>query len=729
MNFRSKQLKEFFMLVWSGTNRSYGQIFFSQKKYFSFILLLVSFIDPYAGIAGFLSALIANMVALLFGYSKDNIKSGAYGFNALLVGLGLGVYFELSFALLFLLAISAIFSLLLSVSLEGFLYKYGLPFLTWPFLIVIWLLNVAYVDFTALGLSQRGLYVLNELYDQGGMSFVDMYYQWQALFEGKFWATYFLSLGAIFFQYNVIAGLVISIGLLAYSRIAFSLSIYGFLVAYLFYQMIGSDLSQAGYMYIGFNFILTAIALGGFFVIPSKTSYIWLLWLIPLTVIITISFSRIMAIFNLSVYALPFNLMVPLFLYALKLRGSYRSNLNMVGVQEYSPEKNLYSFVTYAKRFTKINSYIPIQLPFFGQWKVNQAHNGAYTHQGEWQHAWDFVVVEANGREFRGHGHSLSDYLCYNKPVLACADGVVEDIIDGIADNALGEVDLVHNWGNTIIIRHAPGLYSKLSHLKLNSFKVVKGEWVRSGQTIASCGNSGRSPYPHLHFQLQQQPFVGGKTLRYPLAQYYVNRDGVEDWCQFEYPILNEVVSRPIADSLLVEAFKWIIGTNFKWSAPNRSAELWEVKISPSNQTYLECQKTESKAYYQIIENRLTFLSFVGDKSTLLYQFYLSLQEVPLFFFEGMRATTPVRPNEIYSGAQLFFQDFLAPFYLILRPQFKWSVKSSDNGFSKTEIRFTSRIESRLGKVMHKSELLINTQGLSQFTYSTKLHTITYTLQ
>ncbi|MCK7534439.1 MAG: urea transporter [Marinilabiliales bacterium] len=92
---------------------------------------------------------------------------------------------------------------------------------------------------------------------------------------------YFRSLGAIFFQYHLFPGLLIAIGLLIYSRIAFTLSLLGFYAAYAFYQLVGADMTTLSYSYIGFNFILTAIAIGGFFIIPSWYSFLWVILLTP----------------------------------------------------------------------------------------------------------------------------------------------------------------------------------------------------------------------------------------------------------------------------------------------------------------------------------------------------------------------------------------------------------------------------------------------------------------
>jgi murein DD-endopeptidase MepM/ murein hydrolase activator NlpD len=127
--------------------------------------------------------------------------------------------------------------------------------------------------------------------------------------------------------------------------------------------------------------------------------------------------------------------------------------------------------------------------------------------------------MDEMGHTFRNSGEELTDYYCYNKPVLAPADGWIEDFTDGIEDNPIGEVNLEQNWGNTLVIRHADHLYSSVSHLKKDSIKVSRGDFVKKGDIIAFCGSSGRSPVPHLHFQFSR-PAIGSALIaafaRYP---------------------------------------------------------------------------------------------------------------------------------------------------------------------------------------------------------------------
>ena len=110
-------------------------------------------------------------------------------------------------------------------------------------------------------------------------------------------------------------------------------------------------------------------------------------------------------------------------------------------------------------------------MPFFGKWKVWQGQNGKHTHKGEWENAWDFVITDKDQNTYKDDGHYLTDYYCYNAPVVAPADGTVVNIIDGIEDNVPGEINMEQNWGNTIVIKHSDYLFSQLSHLKQGSFQ------------------------------------------------------------------------------------------------------------------------------------------------------------------------------------------------------------------------------------------------------------------
>ncbi|MGV3479653.1 MAG: M23 family metallopeptidase [Sphingobium sp.] len=117
-------------------------------------------------------------------------------------------------------------------------------------------------------------------------------------------------------------------------------------------------------------------------------------------------------------------------------------------------------------------------------------------------YAFDLLVAR-DGRTFDGPQDKLSSYFCWGEPVLAAADGVVSEAVDGLADMPVGQMDPKHVAGNHIVIRHGEKQYSLVAHLQNGSTKVKKGDVVKSGQPIGLCGNSGNTSEPHVHFHLQ----------------------------------------------------------------------------------------------------------------------------------------------------------------------------------------------------------------------------------
>jgi urea transporter len=684
--------KEDIRLFLTGIPNSYSQVFFSDSRVFAVVLVLITFFDFYTGLLGLLSVLTTNITGFLLGFDKKTISKGLFGFNSLLVGLGLGIYFQPDMLLVLIVVLGAILTLLIGVSMQGVIGKYALPFLSIPFLLSIWVMTLATRDFTALGISERGIYTFNDLYTLGGGTLVAIYEWWNNLQVPKSLRVYFISLGAILFQYNLLSGLILSIGLLYYSRISFTLSLIGFYTAYIFYEIIGADISELSYSYIGFNYILTSIALGGFFIIPSRRSYFWVLVLIPMVALVTISVSKIFFTFNLPVYSLPFNVIVLLFLYALKFRTEVSKTLSEVYIQQNHPERNLYSFHNDMIRFRHADK-VPVKLPFYGIWTISQAHDGEYTHKDEFRHAWDFVITDGEGKQYSGTGDMPEDYYCYDKQVLAPAEGTVEHVVDDIDDNRVGDVDVKNNWGNTIIIRHSDELFTSLSHLKPGSITVKPGERIKEGDVIARCGNSGRSPYPHLHFQFQRTPYIGSVTLDYPFSHYIQHRENTFSLHSFEIPLRDEQVSNIENHELLSQSMHLIPGKKLSFDIIHNGhgwQEDWEVLTDPYNNTYISSPSRRSRAYFTSDGNLLYFTHFQGDKQSLLYYFFLSVFKLQSGFYQDLVLRDSYPLNLMFRQPLLSLQDFLAPFWKFFTAEFELKYSWIDSEISATEIRLES---------------------------------------
>ena len=706
-----------------GVINAYSEVFFSDSKVFGFLLLAVTFLDWPMGMAGLVSVGVANGVAWWLGFDKYQIKRGYFGFNALLAGLGLAMYFEPGVVLMLIIVIGALFSLFITIGLKGFLGNYGLPFLSLPFIFTLWIIILASNDFVNLGLNERGIYTLNTIYSRGGINLMNLYQWIEGLPLFGSFRIYLKSMAAIFFQQNLFAGIIIALGLLWFSRIAFSLSLIGFYAAYLFYAFIGADFETLNYTYIGFNYILASVAIGGFFLIPSKTTYLWIILIIPLLATLTISLSNIFTVWNLSIYALSFNIIVILFLYVLKLRGFKHRKPAEVVVQHNSPEKNLYAWKNEIARFGN-RSYVAVKLPFFGTWSVSQGHNGAYTHKDEWQHAWDFVILDHKGEQYKNEGYNLTDYYCFEKAVIAPADGVVVQVINNIEDNAVGDVNTIDNWGNSIVIKHNDYLFSKVSHLKEGSAKVIEGQSVKYGAIIGKCGNSGRSPYPHLHFQLQSTPFIGSTTLEHPVASYILESETGQKLKLYSVPAEGDRVSNIQPEELLAGAFHFIPGQIIQWE--DETSELvarWEVMTSVYNKQYLYCRKSGSIAWFENDGALFYFTHFDGDRNSLLYQFYRAVFTVQLSYSSSMEINDQFPVNKIFKPQELILQDFIAPFYIYKKASYGLKYVYIDNETFPSEIVLESWVKkSAFGKQVGDAtyKIKVDSKGISEFKVNLK---------
>lgn len=680
----------------SGLLNSYSQIFFSNNKTFAVLLIIISFFDIGAGLSGALAVVVSQITATLFNFNKELIRDGSYTYNSLMVGIALGMFYDFNMSFFILLLITSILTLFITIWFIINLSKKGLPFLSLPFLFGIWVVILGAQNFAALDLHPKEMLSLVRWFPELFTSVSDTI---STLPFADVIHMYFRSLGAIFFQFNDLAGLIIAIGILIYSRIAFGLSVFGFLIGYGFYAYYGGDFSQLIYSYIGFNFILTGIALGGFFVVPSSKSYLMLLFTIPVIALSISASHTIFSYFNLPLYSLPFNIVTLLFLAIMGSRLK-ASGLALVTVQQFSPEKNHYKHLNSVSRFKK-DTYYHIALPIMGNWNISQGYAGDITHKGDWQHALDFDVLDEDENSYQDPGLEVKDFYCYDLPVIAPADGYVVDILDGIDDNEINEVNLEDNWGNTIIIKHGDYIFTKLSHIKKESFKVAIGDHVKKGQVIGKCGSSGRSPEPHLHFQLQATPYIDSKTLEYPISYYLTKEKKGYEFHQFDIPKEKEIVTNVKTTKLLTDAFGLVPGKLLYFDYEGEEVK-WEVFTNVYNQTYIYCHTTKSTAYFVNNKTVFYFTDYFGNKGTLLQHFYFGAQKVLLGYYKNIELNDSLMIDGFFNKLITSLHDFTAPFFHYCRVKYHFSFSDIDNEHNPNKITFDTNCIATIGKKVYK---------------------------
>ena len=170
-------------------------------------------------------------------------------------------------------------------------------------------------------------------------------------------------------------------------------------------------------------------------------------------------------------------------------------------------------------------------LPFHGEWLVfwggKRERQNYHVIAPDQRHAYDLVGWRA-GATHSGAGTRNTDYWAWGRPVLAPAGGVVVAAVDGVPDNR-PQVEIENTRdpaGNHVVLDLGNGEYALLAHLRRGSVRVRPGQRVRQGDALGSCGNSGNSSEPHLHFHVQDRARLFGAARGLPIAFRGYKADG-----------------------------------------------------------------------------------------------------------------------------------------------------------------------------------------------------------
>ncbi|MFC2136214.1 urea transporter [Bacteroidota bacterium] len=599
---------------------SYAQIFFSNRLWFGAAALVATMVIPEMGLLGLCGVIISNSAALYLKFDKNKIHDGFYGFNGILIGAAVSFYFELTTFVVVMLIIFILLTFFISAVLENYMAAaFNLPGLSLPFIISLYIFFIFLTNFDTI--IYKGLSFQHTL-------LLDQFPEYVIL--------YLKSISLILFQSSIFSGIILAFTILLFSRVMFVNSIIAFIINYFIVHLIFPNPNDSIIILTSFNSILAAFALGGGLIILSRKSILVITLASIFIIVFTGFFTKLLSGYMLPVLVLPFNFVVLATLYSLKFRQEH-SDLVLLYFKPGSPEENYYYHGNRRSRFQKFKNLFP-ELPFFGEWFISQGIEGNITHKEHWKYAWDFNIKNSSGEESKNDGLTPEDFLCYDTPVAAPLDAKVVNTLKNVEDNEIGEVNLKQNWGNTIVLDHGEGLFSSLSHLKRDSIKVKTGDEVKKGEIIAKCGNSGRSPIPHLHFQFQLTDKIGDKTFKFPIAHFLEKINGEYSLKTFDFPESDSYVRNIETHDTLKNAFDFKLGDEFvlKCSLNDKSfSENWIVKVDISNNVYIESDNNAT-AYLYLKEKVFYISNFIGNKKSALYFFYLNAIRVPLGFIEDL---------------------------------------------------------------------------------------------
>lgn len=221
----------------------FSQVFLLQSALSGTLILAGLFCNSWQlALLALLGCLVSRAVASLWRDTKSEIADGLYGFNGTLVGIAIGVYWEISWLSILLLVVGAALSTWLA---RAFRRHAQLPGLTAPFIIAVWVLLLLSM------LAPQGVGLLDSTAQlEEGQS------QWRML--GVALGD---SVGQVMFQANVLTGVLFFLAIAWESRRKALYTLLGVLIPMLAIPFVPETVWREGLL--GYNAVLCAIYWSG----------------------------------------------------------------------------------------------------------------------------------------------------------------------------------------------------------------------------------------------------------------------------------------------------------------------------------------------------------------------------------------------------------------------------------------------------------------------------------
>lgn len=530
----------------------YGAFFGLSHPLTQALLFFATLLYPTVGLSGFNCACMVLFWRKALGFAT--LESNSNERTDLVNGLLLGMLIASLYAPCWQTWLAALFGALLvvlaSCVVNATLGRYlQLPVLGMPYVIVSYLL-LPCLSSMHLSANYSLNLALNFSLLPGGASLYQL--------PG---AQAFCALGSMYFNGTPLGGAIVFLAFLISSRYMAILVLATAAISSYILPFFGLQVGTLSFLVAQMNAVLTAAVLGALYTVPGRLSGTVAQVAGLLACLGTVFLERLLAPVSLPPLALPFVLTTYFALLSLSVqRGGHWARLWLLTPQ--LPESSLAQIAISRARGIDMGS-VALNLPLNGLWQVYQGIDGAETHRGQWRYAVDFFQAR-DDRSYSGAGDKLTDYFAYGKPVLSPCYGTVVDIMQERVDNLPGEVDTVNNWGNYILIALDTGCYVLLAHLQKSSLRVPLGARVAPGQLLALCGNSGRSPQPHLHMHVQTGVWMGAPTVPFHLCHVLKNNsDKQSQYCLNYTARTGDELMSPTRNTALKKALNLKVGHYF----------------------------------------------------------------------------------------------------------------------------------------------------------------------
>ena len=292
--------------------RGAGQVMFQNNPLTGLLFIIGIFWGAIAagsiaiGIGAVAALLISTLTAIVLDVNQESLHQGLYGFNGILVGIGVTTALQNSPLMWVYLIIGAAVSTVAMLAIENVMKNWGMPTLTFPFVLTTWLLALAVYQFAHLPSGSLGP---PSLPLSGGLSEAHT-----AFTPGFLLTGWIKGVSQVFLINNVITGIIFVIALAVNSWRAAIFALVGTAVGLLIALLFGASAHSIGNGLYGFSAVLTAIALGSVFYAPSAKVILYTIAGVIVTVIVQAALTTALSPIGIPIYTAPFVFATWLFL-------------------------------------------------------------------------------------------------------------------------------------------------------------------------------------------------------------------------------------------------------------------------------------------------------------------------------------------------------------------------------------------------------------------------------
>ncbi len=288
--------------------RGIGQVMFQNSPITGLLFLAGLFVAGWQfGVYGLLGTAASTLTARWFGIPDSAVRSGLYGYNGTLVGVGLVFYLADDGMLPAYVVLGGVVAAIVAAALGNLLSTWQIPALTGPFVVTIWFFALGMFGFDRIAGGPNSGPPALPVRTIGERANLDLGHLVEAFFNGT---------AEVFFQASVAVGVLFLLGILASSRIDCLMAIIGSLVGLGIGWALGVDAGSLTLGLMGYNAVLTMMALGGLFYVIDRSSFVLALIAAASSVVVTIGLGAIVAPYGGHVYTAPFVLTTWIFIAA-----------------------------------------------------------------------------------------------------------------------------------------------------------------------------------------------------------------------------------------------------------------------------------------------------------------------------------------------------------------------------------------------------------------------------